>query len=77
MKDEIKIQYKKFKERSLYNVTILYKEKEIYSLFSDFRTMELISSEISNVAKKVLIKVSKGIQKINDYVEKAIGSNIF
>ena len=27
MKDEIKIQYKKFKERSLYNVTILYKEK--------------------------------------------------
>jgi len=42
------------------------KEKEIYSLFSDFRTMELISSEISSVAKKVLIKVSKEIQKIND-----------
>ena len=42
------------------------KEKKIYSLFSDFRTMELISSEISNVAKKVLIKVSKEIQKIND-----------
>lgn len=42
------------------------KEKEIYSLFSDFRTMELISSEISKVAKKVLIKVSKEIQKIND-----------
>ena len=42
------------------------KEKEVYSLFSDFRTMELISSEISNVAKKVLIKVSKEIQKIND-----------
>ena len=42
------------------------KEKEIYSLFSDFRTMELISSEISKIAKKVLIKVSKEIQKIND-----------
>ena len=42
------------------------KEKEIYSLFSDFRTMELISSEISKIAKRVLIKVSKEIQKIND-----------
>ena len=42
------------------------KEKDIYSLFSDFRTMELISSEISNVTKKVLVKVSKEIQKIND-----------
>ena len=49
------------------------KEKEIYSLFSDFRTMELISSEISNVAKKVLIKVSKEIQKIND--EKTLEEN--
>ena len=49
------------------------KEKEIYSLFSDFRTMELISLEISNVAKKVLIKVSKEIQKIND--EKTLEQN--
>ena len=49
------------------------KEKEIYSLFSDFRTMELISSEISNVAKKVLIKVSKEIQKINN--EKTLEQN--
>ena len=49
------------------------KEKEIYSLFSDFRTMELISLEISNVAKKVLIKVSKEIQKINN--EKTLEQN--
>ena len=57
------------KKKNIFNE----KEKEIYSLFSDFRTMELISSEISNVAKKVLIKVSKGIQKIND--EKTLEEN--
>lgn len=57
------------KKKNIFNE----KEKEIYSLFSDFRTMELISSEISNVAKKVLIKVSKEIQKIND--EKTLEEN--
>lgn len=57
------------KKKNIFNEN----EKEIYSLFSDFRTMELISSEISNVAKKVLIKVSKEIQKIND--EKTLEEN--
>ena len=51
MKDEIKIQYKKFKERSLYNVTILYKK---YSV----NTKE-IKKKLQNY-----IKTNKGIETV-------------
>ena len=45
------------------------KDKEIYSYIKEPKNLELISFEVSFATKKILIEISKEIQKINDEIK--------